>query len=188
MANRDDAYMDEILCRKGFKELDRSLHSATVQRFWDRLKNAFRSEVELWNRTCDSYHDAESNRIVFYPNPFVTDLLRQIPELAEDSPAADVARERPDAPDLSGAPMWSVCAETEGRGVLGGPKARVFVWLTQYEPYQIMYSYGERCNHSDAEELPLRVEAGAMVFESGIDADAFAKREVRRILLPLMEA
>ncbi len=84
--------------------------------------------------------------------------------------------------------MGSVCAETVGKDVAGRAKARLWVWLTPSEPHQIKYSRGESPNYNEAVELPLRVEAGALIFENGEDESDFLGRAVRSLLLPLMEA
>ena len=179
----DDDYMDKILLRKGFKELDDSLRFGVVKDFWERLKTAIHLEIEHWNQKCRPY-DAASTRITFYPNPFVTEQMKSIAEITGNEHLKDWL----DASDLGGAPMWSVCAETVGKGVTGEPKSRLYVWLTQADPHQIRYSYGARLDYNKALEIPLRVDAGAIVFEDAQDEADFLRRTVRSLLSPVMEA
>ena len=44
MPQSDDRYMDEILQRKAFKELDEAFHPEVVKNFWNRLKSALQLE------------------------------------------------------------------------------------------------------------------------------------------------
>lgn len=178
-----DDYMDNLLIRKGFKELDDSLRLDIVKGFWERLKPSLQLEIQRWNEKCEGY-DAASTRIAFYPNPFMMESMKELAELTQQ----EKLKEFLNAPDLGGAPMWSVCAETARRDLLERPKVRLYVWLTQTEPYQIKYSYGARFDSNSALEVPLTYQAGAIVFDSGESEEDFIRRSVRNLLLPLMEA
>jgi hypothetical protein len=180
-----DDYMDTILLQKGYKQIDDSLRPEVLKEFWERLKPSLQLEVEAWNALCSRY-GAGNTKLAFYTTPFMIDGLKSIAELSESSPAAEHLREWQSAPSFPGAPMWSVCAETVRKGVRGEPAARLYVWLTQSEPQRLQYSYGETCPPNGV-ELPLRFEAGALVFGDGEDESSFVKRWVRLILQPLLE-
>jgi hypothetical protein len=157
-----------------------------IEGVWNRVKLALESEVQLWNENCDKYYDAASTKILFHRNPFMAEQMKSLATMAKEEPAGEWLRDWLAEPDFSGVPRGSVCAETVRKDVTGKPKVRVYVWLTQGEPQRIMYCYGQTCNHNKAMELPVRVEAGLL--EHGGGESDFAKRSVRDISVPLMEA
>jgi hypothetical protein len=61
------------------------------------------------------------------------------------------------------------------------------MWLTLSAPHQIMYSYRD-WNHNTSEELPLRIEAGALVIEDSMSELDFIRHTIRDLLVPVMEA
>jgi hypothetical protein len=179
--------MDEILQRKGFKELDDDLRSGVVGHIWNRLRSEIELEVASWNDRCGRIYDASDAKILFHPNPFLASARRDIAKIAKDS-GAEYPRKWLEGPSFPGAPIGAVCAETVAKGVTDAPKARVYVWmmegLSKSEPNAIIYAYGPSPDYSKATKLDIPVEAGTLVQ----DEKSFIKSAVVAILRPLMEA